>query len=237
MRIYQHLYECAKETQRNLWEMGHVVNLQSMQNLKGEFETREILGETYRILDPIDGLYKAYELIYGLGNVETQIDWVHEEFKERIDRMFKNPGTAWKLREKLWTKFMRNGEFEYTYNERLNIKDQFDAVVNHLRSDPNSRRVVFTIYDSAKDIPKLKTVERVPCSVSYSFIIRDGRLNMFYHMRSSDLYNHWLNDIVLARMFQKYLASYLIGVKLGWLQMSVNSLHAYSDELKKRNIF
>lgn len=239
MRIYQNLYECSKETQRNLWEMGHIITLNSMQNLKGNFETREILGETFRILDPTEKLKEAYKLIY-LEDEEVikQFAWVHEEFNERINPHFVNPGNAWNLRYNTWKKFMKDGKFEYTYNERLNLKENLNKIVKHFRNDLNSRRVAINIYDASKDLDKLATVERVPCSLGYSFIIRNSELHMFYSMRSSDLYSHFLNDVSLARMFQNFLAQKIgSDIKVGWLQMNINSLHAYREDLIKRNIF
>lgn len=238
MRIYEDLYACIKETQRNLWEMGINVNLKSMQNIKGDFQTKELLGETFRILFPFSNIDSAYKLIFSdVTKIEQQLAWVTEEFNERINIHFTNPGIAWELRKETWTPFMKDGKFEYTYNERLNPQTYFDKIVKHLNDDNNSRRVVINIYDSSKDLDKLETVERVPCSVTYSFLIREGLLNMFYHMRSSDFYTHFINDIHLAALFQKYLALHIDGVKPGWLQMSVNSLHAYKEDLIKRNIF
>jgi thymidylate synthase len=275
MRIYQTLYECTSETERNLWEMGIDVPIKTMQNKKVEGDpnlgmTKEIMGETYKIIDPlnIEGIIKAYNHMFKFDSknlkiseeVNKNLHWVQEEFKERIFNPSKgncdfiNPGEAWEIRKETWEPFLVNGKFEYTYNERLRAFNQLQKVINHLKSDINSRRAVINIYIGPPfsgyfndedgicdgyepgDLQGLKDIKRVPCSVTYSFLYRENKLHTFYHMRSSDFYLHWINDMHLAAKFGKYVADEL-KVDSGELIVYINSLHAYYGELKKRKIF
>jgi thymidylate synthase len=259
MRIYQNLYECAKETQRDLHEMGIQVKLKTFQNKNVENDesrsiTKELQGYTFKILNPFEekSLLDAYKLVYG-DNADIQLRWCIEEFNERIkpnpgaslsiySEPFQfessvNPGQAWLLRKNTWTQFLNEeGKFDYNYNERLLIHDQLPRIINHLRSDINSRRAVISIWDSFQDLEGLEQCLRVPCSVTYSFLYREGKLNIFYHMRSSDFYEHFLNDMYLASKMNLYVAQEL-GVEIGDTVVYVNSLHAYKIDLDKRGIF
>jgi len=50
--------------------------------------------------------------------------------------------------------------------------------------------------------------KRVPCTLGYHFIIRDGRLDISYFMRSTDLLRHFQDDVYMAgRLAQWMVAS------------------------------
>lgn len=260
MRIFQNLYECAKETQRDLHEMGIQVKLKTFQNKVVEDNesrsiTKELQGYTFKILNPFDlrPLEAAYKLIYG-DDADKQLNWCVAEFKERIEpnpdaSMMQysepgttfsskvNPGNAWLIRKETWRPFLNEeGRFDYNYNERLLMHDQLPRVIDHLREDINSRRAVISIWDSFQDLIGLEEVLRVPCSITYSFLFREGKLNIFYHMRSSDFYEHFLNDMFLASKMNSHIAHEL-GVEAGDTVVYINSLHAYRCDLDKRGIF
>jgi hypothetical protein len=40
--------------------------------------------------------------------------------------------------------------------------------------------------------------ERVPCTLGYHFLLRGGRLNVYYFIRSCDFFRHFANDVYLA---------------------------------------
>jgi thymidylate synthase len=248
MRIYQNLYEATKETQRDLHEMGTVVQLKTYQNIDvsgNELRntTKEITGHTFRIEDPFDleGVDKAYELVFpDLQIREAHRRWIISEYNERMDHLGNvNPGDAWLIRKETWKDlFSKNdpNRFDYTYNERIHIENQLHRILDALHTDLFSRRCVLQIYQYDKDLTGIEETKRVPCSVDYSWLYRDGKLNIFYHMRSSDFYEHFLNDMVLASWLNRWMAKQL-EVKPGALVVYINSLHAYKINLDERKIF
>lgn len=64
------------------------------------------------------------------------------------------------------------------------IVDQLNYVVQTLLRDPDTRQAVITTW--RQNPPPTKDV---PCTIAFSFMIRDGRLNCHVFMRSSD---NWL---------------------------------------------
>src|SRR5690606_21771471 len=257
MRIYKTLYDCVSETERNLWEMGIEVPLKTMQNKVVEGDpklgmTKELMGVTFQILEPFKDLEKAYQLIFkDKEKISQHLKWADKEFEERISSKLINPGEAWKIRRETWEPFIveKNGTFgfEYTYNERLNWDNQLQRIINYLKTDLNSRRAVINIYmnpvnflDDDKildgDLIGPEQRRRVPCSVTYSWLYRNGKLNIFYHMRSSDFYTHFINDMYLTASLNAYVAEQL-NVPSGILTVYINSLHAYAHDLEERKIF
>ena len=226
MRIYKNLKECASETKRELAEMGTEVHLETMQDKKvknnPDYYTNELLGYSFMVTNTDDllELPKAFKK-------EDEIEWAEAEFKERVSESPRNPGSAYKLR-KVWGQFMHNGQFSYTYGERM--LGQIDRVINCLKETPHSRNALIVLWSSI-DGWRIGGKQRVPCSMYYQFLIRDGKLNMIYNIRSNDLMQHWCWDIYLAVKLQEYMAE-KVGIEKGFFMQQVGSLHAYHKDLK-----
>lgn len=227
-RIYKNTKECLNELRREMVEMGIKVAPFSYQNkvIKGneDFITRELQAYEFTILDTSDA-----------GSLSHDKEWADAEFEERISRKECNPGEAYKLRDggKFWNQFAdKEGRQDYTYSDRM--KDQIDKTIEELKRNPDTRQCVITVYDACKDIDSKGGKKRIPCSLSYSFMIRDDgngtpQLNIIYHMRSCDLSTHFVNDIYLASRLRDYIANE-VGVKPGIYTMFINSFHQFKKD-------
>ena len=194
MRIYKNCKEAVDEIKRNIYEMGIRVHPHSMQNkiVKGNenYSTIELQGECFCIEDTSD----KNEI------VGKDLEWCKQEFAERINPKKINPGTAWKLRENVWSEFMRKKKMDYTYNERIRL--QLKNVINELKNNPETRQAIIGIHMGNIDVDGIGGKKRIPCSLQYQLMLRKDpfgkeRLNMIYVMRSSDFYTHFKNDIWL----------------------------------------
>lgn len=227
MRIYKNLKECASETKRELAEMGVQVKLETMQDkvIKDDpdYYTNELLGYSYMVLDTGD----KDELPKAFGK-EKWMDWAEAEFEERISCERMNPGEAYKLRP-IWEEFIHDGKFSYSYPERIN--DQIERVVACLDHTPSSRNAIVSFWDPEIDKKRIGGKMRVPCSMYYQFLIRNGKVNLIYNIRSNDLMQHWCWDVYLAIKIQEYVAEKL-DLPIGWFIQQVGSLHAYKKDLK-----
>lgn len=247
MRIYGNAYELMSEMGRNLYEMGVTVKPRYYQNKyigdNPEFWTRELEGEQYTLLDLPDPDY--------LFTYTHSKEWADREFEERLTSGV-NPGEAYKLRRDVWDEFLTDGQFDYTYSERMTHttlydKEQYryiDAVIKLLSEDPYTRKAILSIWGDV-DTFRLDGTRRIPCSMYYQFLIRPipgqygentiYQLNIHYHQRSSDFVTHFGNDVYLAWKLMKHVARSL-GVLPGNLIHSIDSLHVYHkdmDTLKK----
>lgn len=100
---------------------------------------------------------------------------------------------------------------------------QWDYIINELKNDPDSRRAVVHIRSPWDSIEaKLD----VPCTLSLQFFIRDEKLHLVAHMRSSDLILGIAYDIPAFTLLQELMALEL-GVKVGSYTHVSNSLHIY----------
>lgn len=224
MRIFANTKEMFSEVHRDLFEMGVRVAPKTMQDKKVEgnedFSTIELTAYAFAIMDTKD----IDESIKARGD---NLEWCYADFKERTSPDHVNPGEAYKLREE-WSEFVHDDKFAYTYNER--IRYQLQKTIDVLKFDDATRQAVLTIYEGAQDSDNRAGKKRVPCSMYYQFMIRDGQLDVIYTMRSNDFMTHFGYDIWMANALRNYVAE-AVGVKPGRLIYFGGSLHAYQKDL------
>lgn len=254
MRIYEDCYQLISEIRRDVYEMGAIVKPKSMQNRNIEgnilYETKEILNYSYCL----QTLEKEHMLFIDKESYE----WCKAEFNERVDPSCINPGKAWELRPQVWREYLgEDGDFDYSYGERLNElsnpafpymtnrPDQNDGMLKHiigeLNRNPDTRQAILSIWDKQKDPNRIGGLRRVPCSMYYQIIIRDNMVHIIYNQRSCDVVTHFGNDVWQAWHLKEFITQQLrtMGNTLyrgGYLYHNIASLHSYRrdwDILKK----
>lgn len=106
--------------------------------------------------------------------------------------------------ERYWPKFANDlghelaGSQQYI-NPRRGVRYEYgdlDDVVNHLLGDPLSRQAYLPVW-----FPEDTGVvhgQRVPCSLGYHWILRNGYLHTTYYIRSCDFVRHFRDDLYLS---------------------------------------
>ena len=115
-----------------------------------------------------------------------------------------------------------NGIFHGAYGPRT--AGQFDAVVEKLKNDRDTRQAVVTIWDPQYDNQPSK--RDYPCTVLHQFRVRNDRLNMSVYMRSNDVWLGAAYDFFQFTRVQLALA-WVLGVAPGRYAHHVGSLHIY----------
>lgn len=80
-----------------------------------------------------------------------------------------------------------------------------DDVVDQLVRSPMTRQAYLPIW-FPEDTGAVH-LKRVPCTLGYHFAIRDGKLDITYYMRSTDLLRHFQDDIYLAGRLAQWVAN------------------------------
>lgn len=222
-RLFADFPEAQNEITRDLAELGTDVWTETMQDkdIKGDpdFMTKELTNYTYTVLKP------NYTEIEG-----THDEWVQQEWEDRLLGEL-NPGRAWQLRRDVWDQFreMRGafGTFSYTYSQRMGGR-HLDKLINELVRHPHSRQLWLPVWWNVDE--NRRGDRRVPCSLGYWFVQRDGALHQTYVMRSCDFYTHYANDVALATMLLHYMAK-RTNFKVGTFTHFLGSLHVYSKDV------
>ncbi|MCK5347114.1 MAG: hypothetical protein KAR20_27080, partial [Candidatus Heimdallarchaeota archaeon] len=227
MRIYQSCIEAADELKRELKEMGIEYQSDTVQDQyvgdDPDYKTLELMGYSYCIQSFPD----LEELLIHLG---ANPIWAHEEIIERLHPGLenKNPGMAWLESRRFWEPFLRNGCFSYSYAERWSA--QLPYVLNELQQRPNTRQAIVSMYESTKDMMNWGGRDRVPCSLTYQFFLRDGYLYIIYGQRSCDFKLFYATDVYFTIHLLQFMA-HLLEVKVGSFFHNIGSLHTFAYQV------
>jgi len=79
---------------------------------------------------------------------------------------------------------------------------------------------------------------RKPCTLGYQFLVRDGRLHIWYPLRSCDLVRHFQDDAYLAARLAYWVLTRCMPlnpdtwntIELGTLAMHMTSLHVFEND-------
>jgi thymidylate synthase len=155
--------------------------------------------------------------------------------------------------ERYWPKFAgqtKGGILEETPEDsKVNMGIRFEYgdlndLVDTLVSDPLTRQAYLPIW-FPEDLGAIKVGKRVPCSLGYHFIMRNGKLHLIYYIRSCDYVRHFRDDVYLTALLQIWVLEQLkladpnnwTEVEIGTFTMHITSLHMFESDqklLKKR---
>lgn len=244
-RIYASCMEMVKEVERDLWEMGINVEVQSMQDKQARFMTKEVRAYGFSITPWGAGHFNVADMNQMVNYVfpnSTVVQYCEAEIKDRTSEQMLNPGNSHKVRDQVWSEFLHEGKFAYTYSER--ITPQLMRILKELRDKPGTRQAIINIHsnfyqeygDGESDLDRIGGKKRIPCSMYYQLMRRDDKLELIYTMRSCDYLTHFPVDIWLAIAMQEFAAGWL-GIECGPFHYFTGSLHAYEKDMKARGIF
>ena len=199
---------------------GNRISATSINSISSKLDCIELLGVSFKILDFSDLADMAL-----LNHLNT--GFLDADVLDRISPTPVNPGVAVEFDKAgvLADYQDHHGKLSYTYSERLCY--QYEPILQALYKNPNSRQLFMSIWDRQIDSNRLG-IERVPCSIGYQLLERDGKLNMIYYMRSANVKDCLPNDIYTSYKLLEILAIQAC-VDPGWIQFMIGSLHYFEE--------
>jgi len=172
----------------------------------------------------------------------AKLPWATIHFEERVSGQPLNPPPSHKLWAPGTEAFFEGGEkFSHSYPERMwsqglhhgiryDIAD-LRTLVEVLRKEPDTRQAYLPIF-FPEDLSASLAGDRVPCTLGWHFIVRNGKMDCFYPMRSCDAIRHMHNDFFFANMLTIWLIEQagLKGVTPGVLHFNATSLHCFKQD-------
>jgi thymidylate synthase len=144
----------------------------------------------------------------------------------KVERLGKIYGKVPKIWERMADE---HGEVNSNYGYQWDRHQQLDKVIAKLKSNPNTRQAVISIYDG-KEICNYK--HDTPCTTAIQFTILNNQLNMCVTMRSNDLWYGFCNDQYCFSELHK-LVSEWTGYEQGSYYHFAHNLHLYKRDLNK----
>lgn len=192
--------------------------------------------------------------------ISPNLPWAEDHFQERVNGLPLNPppSNAWwpfaqnghaghtdevgrfshTYPERFWPKFANAGETRsngrQVFVPHNGIRFEYgdlDDVVRRLVKSPLTRQAYLPVwFPEDTGAPE---GERVPCSIGYHFMIREGRLHISYTIRACDFMRHFKDDVYMAIRLGQWVRGRLDafpGLEMGELTMHIGSFHIFNGD-------
>lgn len=264
MRVYQGMTfaDMVGQMYQDFLSSARPVDVGEWQGLdiKGDrakvtWELREAVLAT-QMSDTIEGAQREYS---------PNLPWAEDHFRERVYGRPLNPppSNAWwpfaqaghidhvdeagkfshTYPERFWPKhanhgddcWLENGVCDTHQGIRFAYGDLYD-VVRRLVKSPLTRQAYLPVW--FPEDTGAPDGERVPCSIGYHFMIRQGRLHVSYTIRACDFMRHFKDDVYMAVRLAQWVRDRLPyeqedgrpGLPLGDLTMHIGSFHIFEGD-------
>ena len=125
-----------------------------------------------------------------------------------------------------------HGAYGYRWRKWF-VYDQLNVAAHRLRTFPNDRRTVVSMWDAISDLIMGNDAKDLPCNTQIFFNVRDGALHMTVVNRSNDMiWGAYGANAVHMSFLQEYMAA-KVGVEVGTYTQFSNNLQAYLNTLEK----
>jgi hypothetical protein len=205
--------------------------------------------------------------------VKPNLPWAEDHFQERVSGEPLNPPPSseyWPYAQRGNEEHKDvKGKFSHTYPERMwpswagevyeemaqsrsldwepRTGIRFDYgdlgdLVQLLAHEPLTRQAYLPIW-FPEDLTAANKGERVPCTLGYHFLMREGKLNMTYFIRSCDYVRYFRDDVYMACRLVQWVLGEIVEHRLGdsdWWQevavpghltMHIVSMHCFDGDL------
>lgn len=117
-------------------------------------------------------------------------------------------------------------KYEFKTKEGLKELDQVDYVLNLLKNDPASRRILTNIFVH----DELKDMALEPCAFGTQWLVKQGKLHLILNQRSQDMLaaNGW-NTMQYAALLCMF--AQVSGLEVGTLTHNIGDCHIYDRHI------
>lgn len=265
-RVYNTFTAAIEDQMRALRYHGKVVNTGTWQSVDisddPDRHSLELINVAFRA--PMNSTPQ-----YLANDVKPNLPWAEDHFQERVGGKPLNPGDQfrnwphYKHRPENDKFRTENEKFTHTYMERfwpLHAGDDFDPddierpinrgiryrlgdlddLIYLLAQQPYTRQAYLPVF-----FPEDTGAHhggRIPCTLGYQFLFREGYLHLNYHIRSCDALRHFRDDIYMAVRLAQWVLGRLVNevpsdsawqhASLGMFTMYIGSFHIFVGDAK-----
>jgi thymidylate synthase len=163
----------------------------------------------------------AHELLWFLSG-ETNVRYLHENKVTIWDEWADGNGDLGPVYGKQWRRW------EAPDGRTI---DQIAAVVEQIRRDPTSRRLVVSAWNVA-DLPKMALQ---PCHALFQFYVAGGRLSCQMYQRSADVFLGVPFNIASYSLLTRMIAQ-VTGLEAGEFVLTLGDAHLYQNHLDQAKL-
>lgn len=189
--------------------------------------------------------------------IKPNLPWAEDHFQERVSGKPLNPAPShawWPFNVNKNKLHIKQGKFSHTYPERMwpryasatddpndrpigpdgsnrGIRYRYGDLadlVNLLETSPHTRQAYLPIW--FPEDTGSHHGERVPCTIGYHFLTRNGKTKIVYYMRSCDFIRYFRDDVYMAGRLLQWVCE-RVGTKPSKLVMHISSMHIFEADL------
>lgn len=112
--------------------------------------------------------------------------------------------------------------------------DQIDRVIQQIKNDPNSRRIIVTAWNVAEIDEIVTTGGLPPCHAFFQFYVVDGTLSLNLYQRSADIFLGVPFNIASYSLLLSMIAQ-VTGLKPGEFVHTLGDTHIYLNHMEQVN--
>lgn len=168
--------------------------------------------------------------------------WADTHFAERTCGQPLNPPPSHTMWARSTADYFEGGkQFSHSYPERMWSKGlhsgirydiaDLNTLAEVFAKEPDTRQGYLPLF-FPEDLSASLVGDRVPCTLGWHFIVRNGKMDCFYPMRSCDVMRHLHNDLYFANRLALWLIEKagLVNVVPGKLHFVATSLHCFKQD-------
>lgn len=137
-----------------------------------------------------------------------------------------------------WDSVMRSHGPYHPHDGIYHEYGDLSHVVEQLMREPLTRQAILPVF--FPEDTGARHGGRVPCSLFYQFLVRDGRMDITYMLRSCDLKRHFRDDIYLTVRLLLWVlekcrerSTSWDGIGPGQFNMMITSLHVFRNDYRQ----
>lgn len=171
-------------------------------------------------------------------------DWPYQRWLEDTNRAKDLPkySDAWKAEMKVFIENIKTdenfakqwGELGPVYGKQwrdFNGYDQLTWLVNEIKNNPNSRRLIVSAWN-ASEIEEMAKAGLPPCHTLFQFYVRNGKLSCQLYQRSADTFLGVPFNIASYALLTMMIAS-VCGLEPGEFVHTFGDVHLYKNHLNQ----
>ena len=162
-----------------------------------------------------------YELLWFLRG-ETNVKWLKEHGVSIWDEWADRNGELGPVYGHQWRAWPR---------ERGGTLDQISTVVNDIKTNPDSRRLIVSAWNPAE----VDAMALPPCHCLFQFYVADGKLSCQMYQRSADIFLGVPFNIASYALLTLMMAQ-VTGLKPGEFVHSLGDAHLYLNHLEQAKL-
>ena len=168
----------------------------------------------------------AHELLWFLSG-DTNTKYLRENGVRIWDEWSDERGNLGPVYGKQW-RMWENPAYEYGNYDADDAIDQIAQVIEQIRSNPDSRRLIV----NAWNVGELDEMALPPCHLLFQFYVADGKLSCQLYQRSADVFLGLPFNIASYSLLTHMIA-HITGLEVGEFVHTLGDAHIYSNHIEQ----